>query len=49
VTTCYLLGGCLALEEECWTFWNRVLSPRGHWVAWMLAWRLGVDLEMLGL
>jgi hypothetical protein len=44
-----LLGGCLALEEEHWAFQRRVLSPRQHGVAWLLAWRLTLDLRMLGL
>jgi hypothetical protein len=41
------LVACLenpTLEEEHLAFWRRVLSPRQHGVAWMLAWRHGVDL-----
>jgi hypothetical protein len=44
-----LPGECLALEEEHLAFQRRDFSPRQHEVAWMLAWRHGVDLGMLGL
>jgi hypothetical protein len=37
------------LEEEHLAFWRRVLGPKQHGVAWMLAWSLGVDLGTLGL
>jgi hypothetical protein len=44
-----LLGGCLALEESVGHSWRRVLSPRWHGHTWLLAWRLVLDLRMLGL
>jgi hypothetical protein len=44
-------GGCLlgehpSLEKEHLAFRRRALSLRQHGVAWMLAWRHGVDLGM---
>jgi hypothetical protein len=44
-----LLGGHLALEEEHWASCRRALSPRWHGHTWLLAWRLVLDLRMLGL
>jgi hypothetical protein len=42
-----LLGGCLALDEECWAFQRGELSPRDG--TGLLAWRLTLDLRTLGL
>jgi hypothetical protein len=40
----YFLGGCLGLEDEHWAFWRRALSPRWHGIAWMLTWKLVLDV-----
>ena len=45
----YLLGGRFTLEEEHWASWRKALSPRWHGDTWLLAWRLVLDLRMLGL
>jgi hypothetical protein len=44
-----LLGRTTHLEEEHWASWRRALSPRWHGDTWLLAWRLVLDLRMLGL